>query len=187
MTIETATDAPGRLARGLALIGYRGTGKSTVGRLLARRLGRPFADADAALEARLGCTIAGLFATRGEPVFRDEEAATLRELTARPGLILATGGGVILRASNRELLRRFGLVVWLRADPGLIATRIRGAGLSIRPALTAAGTLAEVAEVLAFREPLYRETADLEVATDGRSPEQVADAILAAVAGDRTR
>src|SRR5262249_54254618 len=112
--------------QGLALVGTRGTGKSTVGRILAERLVRPFLDADVELEARLGRTIAAIFAEDGEPAFRDWEERLLAELTStHPGAILATGGGVVLRATNRCTLRSFGFVVWLRAEPALAAARLQ--------------------------------------------------------------
>lgn len=172
---------------GLALVGYRGTGKSTVGRIVAERLGRPFADADAVLEARLGRTIAELFASEGEAFFREEEERTLAELVERRGLVLATGGGVVLRAANRGRLRRFGRVVWLRALPEVIAERLRGDDRTavLRPALTSAGTLEEIERVLADREPWYREVADVIIETGGRAPADVAQAILDADLGPR--
>jgi shikimate kinase len=165
----------------VALVGYRGTGKSTVGRLVAARLGRPFVDADAALEARLGRSIRSFFESFGEPAFRDREEALLAELTSVPDRVLATGGGVVLREANRDALRRFGFVVWLTADPAVLAARLEadqssGPG---RPALTASGTLGEVAAVLRVRTPLYRAVADAAVATDGRTPAEVADTVLA--------
>ena len=173
-----------RNGAGLALIGPRGTGKSTVGRLLAERLGRPFVDADHALEERLGVSIAELFRTHGEPYFRDEESATLRLLAAQPTpLVLATGGGVVLREANRELLRRFGTVVWLTADPAVLAERLAADPANDRPALTSLGALAEIRQILAVREPLYRLAAHHIVATDGKSAESVADVILATIAG----
>jgi shikimate kinase len=168
-----------RFPDGLALVGYRGTGKTTVGRLLAERLGRPFVDADRELEARAGRPIRAIFAEEGEPAFRDLEEATLRDLAARPGVVLATGGGVVLRGPNRRALRRFGFVVWLTASPDVLAGRLRDDGGG-RPALTAAGPLAEIAAVLEARTPLYREVADAVVETEGRTPAQVADAVLAA-------
>jgi shikimate kinase len=172
-----------RNGAGLALIGPRGTGKSTVGRILATRLGRPFVDADHALEQRLGVSIAELFRTRGEPYFRDEESATLRMLAERPTpLVLATGGGVILREANRELLRRFGAVVWLTADPAVLAERLAADPVNDRPALTPLGALAEIGQILAAREPLYRLAAHHIVATDGKSAGLVADEILAILA-----
>jgi shikimate kinase len=166
--------------QGLALVGMRGSGKSTVGRILAGRLERPFVDADVELEARVGRPIATLFAEEGEPSFRDWEERVVSLLTAEhPGAVLATGGGVVLREANRKALRAFGFVVWLRADPSVAAARLEadGRGLAARPALTAAGTLAEIADVLEARMPLYREVADAVVDTSGRTADEVADAI----------
>ena len=169
--------------RGIALVGYRGTGKSTVGRIVAGRLGRPFVDADTALEARFGRPIREIFWDLGEPVFRDWEEQVLADLTAGGDLVLATGGGAVLRGSNCKALRAFGFVAWLSAPPGLLAARLGAnpAAVAGRPALTGAGTLGEIAEVLAAREPLYREAADVEVPTEGRSPSEVAEAVIAAL------
>lgn len=177
---EPAMPPPGR-ATSVALIGYRGTGKTTVGRLLADRLGLDFADTDAEIERRLGRPIAEFWAEHGEPAFRDREEETLRDLTARPGLVLATGGGAILRPANREALRRFGPVVWLKADPHVLADRLRhDAGR--RPALTSAGLLDEIAAVLAAREPLYRQIATLIVDTNGAPPRAIAARIARTLA-----
>ena len=167
-----------RSPRGLVLIGYRGTGKTTVGRLLADRLGRPFVDADQELQRRAGRSIAAIFDELGEPGFRDLEEATLADLTAQAaGAILATGGGAILRDSNRTALRRFGFVAWLTAGPEVLTDRL-DRDQDSRPPLTAAGTLAEIAGVLQARTPLYRALADAEITTDGRDPMMVADAII---------
>jgi shikimate kinase len=167
--------------QGLALVGLRGTGKSSVGRILADRLGRPFADADVELEAATGRSIPSIFQEFGEPWFRDWEERVLGELTARPNLILATGGGVVLRESNRQRLREFGFVVWLTAEPSLLADRLTSnpKALANRPALTAAGTIAELADVLRARAGFYREVANLVVETGGRTTRQVAEEILA--------
>lgn len=167
--------------QGLALIGTRGTGKSTVGRILAERLVRPFLDADVELEEKLGRSIAAIFAADGELLFRDWEERVLSDLiTAHPGAILATGGGVVLRATNRAALRSFGLVVWLWTDPAEAAARLQAdrRGVDQRPALTSRGTLAELASVLETRSPLYKATADAVVDTSGRSPTDVAEAII---------
>jgi shikimate kinase len=167
--------------QGLALVGSRGTGKSTVGRILADRLVRTFLDADVELEERLGRSIASIFAEDGEAVFRNCEEQLLSELTsAHPGAILATGGGVVLRETNREALRSFGYVVWLWADPAVVAARLQAdrRGLEQRPALTPAGTLAEVAAVLESRTPLYRAVAHAVVDTSTRTPVNVVEAIL---------
>lgn len=165
----------------LYLIGYRGSGKTTVGDILGSRLGRPFVDADVVLEADVGMTIREIFATEGEAGFRDRETATLRKLIAGAEAVIATGGGVILRPENRDLLRSSGFVVWLTAEPELLWQRIQFDPTTgdRRPNLTATGGLDEVQAVLANREPLYRETAHLLVDAS-RSPELVAADILPA-------
>jgi shikimate kinase len=166
--------------QGLALIGYRGSGKSTVGKILAERLKRPFLDADVEIEARAGRPIAAIFRDGGEADFRDREAATLASLVqSHPTAVLATGGGAVLRPSNRALLRGFGRLVWLRADPEELARRLASdmqAGTD-RPGLTSRGTLDEIAQVLAARTEIYRELADLTVETVGRTPSEVAELI----------
>jgi len=170
-------------SRGLALVGFRGAGKTTVGRMVAHRLGHPFIDADAALVAAQGRSVRAIFEETGEAHFRDLEEQTLRGLTADPpaGLVLATGGGVVLREANRRLLRRFGFVVWLDADPAAVVARLsrNSRAVADRPALTAMGTLAELATLAVDRAPLYRAVADAEVRTDGRTAAQVAEAVLA--------
>jgi shikimate kinase len=182
MTIDPAPTSLG-LPRGpgLSLVGYRGTGKSTVGRILAGRLDRRFLDTDIELESHAGRSIQSLFAAFGEPVFRDWEERTIRELVAfHPGSVLATGGGAVLRTANRGLLRAHGLVIWLRAEPGELARRLLNdekAGAE-RPSLTPAGTIREISEVLASRAPIYEEAADAAVDTQDRTPEEVAGLIL---------
>jgi len=167
--------------QGLVLVGYRGTGKSTVGRILAERLGRPFADADVELEAVAGRSIPAIFAEWGEPAFRDWEERVLRDLTSRAGAILATGGGAVLREVNRRAIKAHGFVAWLTADSEVLAGRIRAdpLGVAARPSLTASGTLDEIAQVLEVRTTLYRAVADAIVDTSRRTPEEAADAILA--------
>jgi shikimate kinase/rhodanese-related sulfurtransferase len=155
----------------IALIGYRGSGKSTVARLLADRLGWSWVDADAVLEQRASSTIRDLFATEGEPAFRQREATLLVEFCTSPRLVIATGGGVILRADNRELLRCSAWVVWLDADAETLWRRLASdpASAARRPALTQApsNSLAEIRELLTIREPLYRQCADLVVSANG--------------------
>jgi shikimate kinase len=164
----------------LTLIGYRGSGKSTIGPLLAARLGWAFVDADALLEQREQTTIRAIFATEGEAAFRAKEAALLAELMERTNTVVATGGGVVLRADNRAQLRR-SFVVWLAAEPETLWERLQGDPLTRerRPNL-AGGGLAEVRELLTVREPLYRECANLEIPVGSLSPEAAVDAILAA-------
>lgn len=164
----------------LFLIGPRGSGKTTVARLLAERLGWRWVDADVLLEARHGQTIRALFAAEGESGFRDKEAALLRELCALPHHVIATGGGVVLRPANRELLRASGHVAWLTADVDTLWARLQADAKSEqRPALTAAGGRSEVAEVVSAREALYRECAHRLVETAGRTPDEIVEAVLA--------
>jgi shikimate kinase len=160
------------------LVGYRGTGKSTVARLLAHHLGWQWVDADDVLEGRAGMTIRQVFETEGEAGFRRRESAVLEELCGLREHVIATGGGVVLSAANRQRLKAAGRVVWLTADPQTIRRRLekdRTTG-ERRPVLTVGG-LAEIKELLRAREPLYRGVADHTVHTSGRSPEQVAGAI----------
>jgi shikimate kinase len=165
----------------LFLIGYRGSGKTTVGSLVADRLGWAFVDADAVLEERSGQSIREIFANEGEAGFRDKETAVLADLCEHPNTVIATGGGIVLREENRNLLKRHGFVAWLTADPATLLARIQAdpATAERRPAL-AGGGLAEVETLLAVREPLYRACADVIIQIAGLSPEQAADAILAA-------
>jgi shikimate kinase len=161
------------------LIGYRCTGKTTVARLLAERLNRPWIDADEALEAKYGRSVRAIFAEEGEASFRDKEADLLEELARQREHVIATGGGVVLRPANRERLRT-GWVVWLTADAETIWKRLQQdpGSAERRPALTVGG-LAEVQELLRAREPLYAACAHTTVNTAGRSPEEVARAVLA--------
>ncbi len=161
------------------LIGYRGTGKSTVARILAEKLGWDWADSDNLVESRAGMNICQIFDREGEAGFRDREAAVLDELCRRQKHVIATGGGIILREDNRPKLRSAGRVVWLTADAGTIWRRMQEDPTTAnrRPTLTVGG-LAEVEEVLKAREPLYRGCADLTVSTMGRSSEEIVQDIL---------
>jgi shikimate kinase len=169
----------------ILLVGYRGTGKTAVGRILSDRLDWAFADSDDAVEATAGMSITNVFAAEGEPGFRDREAAALRGLCAHERVVVATGGGAVLRPENRELLRASGFVAWLVARPETIFYRLRSDPTTSwrRPNLTPAGGIEEVRTLLAAREPLYREVAHFVVDADAPSPEAVADAILTAWRG----
>jgi shikimate kinase len=161
------------------LIGYRGTGKTTVAACLARRLDWPWIDADAHLERIAGRTIRELFASEGEAGFRLRESAVLEELCRRKNHIIATGGGVVLAAGNRERLKQSGRVIWLTADPETIRRRIESdpSTAARRPVLSVGG-LAEIEQLLTVREPWYRACADLIVETTDRSPEEIAEAVF---------
>lgn len=155
------------------LIGYRGTGKTSIARELSARLGRPWIDADALLEERAGKTIRAIFADEGETAFRDLESAILAELTAFDGIV-ATGGGVVSRPENRARLKQ-GRVVWLTAPADVIWRRLQSDTTTAerRPNL-AQGGLDEVRSLMAVREPLYREAADLVVDSTEDGPERIA-------------
>ena len=139
------------------LVGLPGSGKSTVGRHLSRRLGREFVDSDHVLEKRLGCSIREYFEQAGEQAFRDREEATIAELVCLPGIVLSTGGGTVLRLSNREALRNNGWVVYLKSNPDDIFRRLRHD--KTRPLLQVDDPLARLKELHRVRDPLYREAA----------------------------
>ena len=151
------------MPRSVALIGLPGSGKTTVGRQLARRLLLPFEDSDHALEARLGCSIRKYFETEGEERFRDQEQAALAELIAGPVRVLSTGGGIVLREANRQALHAHCQVIYLNANPDDLARRLRHDRQ--RPLLQVADPQARMRELYAQRDPLYRETAHFVIET----------------------
>lgn len=163
------------------LIGYRGTGKTTVGRCLAARLGCRAVDADEWLEHKAGRSIAEIFATGGEAAFRDLESEVVVELAGLDRAVVSLGGGAVMREQNRRAIVGRGKTVWLRANLDTIVARISADSTTAerRPNLTAAGGYDEVAALLASRSPVYRECADLAVDTEGKTPEQIADEVVA--------
>jgi shikimate kinase len=157
----------------LYLVGLRGSGKTTAGRILAGRLELAFVDADTEVERRAGRTVAEIFARDGERRFRELEREAMQDLLARDGLVVATGGGCVLDAEVRAALARAGTAMWLDAAPGVRAARIAKSG---RPPLTVhGGGTVEEEEVARTREPLYRDCAARRIVTDRRTPEEVAD------------
>jgi len=143
------------------LVGLMGAGKTTVGRQLARRLGRRFYDSDHEIVARTGVAIPTIFEIEGEEGFRRRESQTIAELTATSDIVLATGGGVVLNPENRRLLRDTGWVVYLNVPPGMLYERTRHD--RNRPLLRVADPLGKLEELHALRDPLYREVAHLVV------------------------
>lgn len=164
--------------RNLVLIGFMGCGKTTVGRKLQQLLGYPFLDTDHLIEDRAGKPITGIFADQGEAAFREMETGALRELATEPNerRIIATGGGIVVRPENRELLRGLGFVVWLRAPVDTILQRV--SRNQERPLLHTGNPRERVMALLAERTPLYQETAHLEVETQGLTCHEVACGIL---------
>lgn len=162
--------------RPVALIGYRGVGKSAVAGELAERLGYAPVDSDDHIEEQAGQTIAEIFAERGESRFRDLEAAAVRSLAGRDGVVLSLGGGAVLRPENRQALAACRAVVWLTASVDVLWQRIGGdsATASRRPNLTNSGGRSEVERLLAERSPIYRQCATLVVDTENKSPAEVA-------------
>lgn len=141
----------------IALVGMPGSGKSTVGRQLARLLSREFIDSDAVLEQRLGLSIREWFARHGEDAFRDEEQAVIEELSQRDAMVLATGGGAVLRPSNRNALHSRCHVFYLRTSPDELFRRVRHD--TQRPLLQVDDPLGRLRELFRERDPLYRRTA----------------------------
>ena len=160
----------------LLLVGMMGAGKTTVGRLLADRLGCPYFDSDAQVEAATGLSVPEMFAEHGEVAFRAAEAAALRRaLDGASAVVVSVAGGAVLDPANRRLLRQAGTVVWLRATPETLAARVgEGEG---RPLLDEdpAGSLVRLDRE---RRPLYEELADVVVDVDELAPTEVADRVL---------
>ena len=159
----------------IVLVGFMGTGKTTVGRILAKRLRREFVDMDRVIEERQGRKISDLFACEGEPFFRRLERDLVRELAARDQLVIGTGGGVVLNPDNLRDFGQRGLVVCLRADPDTILARVGGD--SARPLLEGGEKREKIIRLLAARQALY-EAVEHGVNTVGKTPAVVADDII---------
>jgi shikimate kinase/3-dehydroquinate synthase len=158
----------------IILTGFMGTGKSSVARELARLLGRKIIDVDAEIEKK-GMPITEIFKTHGEPYFRDMESTLLKELSGARQVIISTGGGIVLRAENRGLLKKIGIVICLTASPETILART--SKTTERPLLQVPDPLGTINDLLAARDACYRD-ADLMIATDGKNPREVAEEIL---------
>jgi len=166
----------------VVLVGMMGSGKSTVGRIVADRLGCGFSDTDDEVEQALGLSVQEIFERRGEAVFRRAETESLTtSLAGGAPRVLAVGGGAVLSEANRRTLRREATVVWLRAGVGTLTDRV-GTGEG-RPLLSG-GPAIKLAELNEERERLYGEVAHIVVDTDGLSPESVADAVVTAVTAE---
>ena len=160
----------------IVLVGMMGAGKSTVGRLLARRLKRRFHDTDTEIEHRCGVRIAVIFDIEGEAGFRARETQVIAELCAQRGVVLATGGGAVLAEDNRRRLAACGAVVYLRAQPEDLYERVRQD--RNRPLLAGDDPLGRLRELYRERDPLYREVADVVIDTGRQSVQVLARALL---------
>ena len=160
----------------IALVGLPGSGKSTVGRQLARRLQLPFVDSDHAIEERLGCSIRDYFEREGEDSFRDVEESVLDELTLQPRGVLSTGGGAVLRPLNRQHLHERTQVVYLHSSPEEVFRRLRHD--QSRPLLQVADPLARLRDLYGARDPLYRETAHFVIETGRPSVASLVNTII---------
>jgi shikimate kinase len=163
------------MADSLWLIGMMGSGKSSLGRALAERMGRGFVDTDDVVTRRIGCSIAEFWGEHGEAAFRDMEAAAVAEIAAGRPRIVATGGGVVLAETNVAAMRSSGFVVWLRAEPATLAERVTGNAR--RPLLRDGEPVEKLAEILEERSHRYEAAAHAVVATDGLEMDTVIDRI----------
>ncbi|MEE9320810.1 MAG: shikimate kinase [Granulosicoccus sp.] len=158
------------------LVGPMGSGKSTVGRALARKIGYQFIDSDREIEARCGVDIPTIFDYEGETGFRDREARMIDELTMLPELVLATGGGAVLREANRDCLRKRGHVILLSVE---IKEQLRRVSYDAnRPLLQTEDPKARLLQLMEERAPIYKSVADIEVSTDSRRMYHVVTRIL---------
>ncbi|ACL03460.1 Shikimate kinase [Desulfatibacillum aliphaticivorans] len=171
--------------KNIYLIGYRATGKTTVGKALAAAMDRPFVDADEMLEREQGRTIAEIVEAGGWEEFRRLEKELLKRLSGLDRHIIAPGGGAILDPDNVQAMQGSGLVVWLTADPKVICNRLAGDDKTEtqRPALTDQGVLDEINTVLEQRIPLYKKAAMLTVSTEGIGVDEICRRILDLAAG----
>lgn len=177
---DRSTETAGlALKKTVVLVGMMGAGKTAVGRALAARLGAPFLDSDAEIEAAANMTIPEIFARDGEPFFRLKEAQVIARLLTGPPGVLSTGGGAYLRASNREIISREGVAVCLSAALDVLWNRVRHR--DTRPLLQTPDPRATLAELYRARAPIYAQ-ADLTVISDGRSSiDQMVDKVLTAL------
>ncbi|MFW9604983.1 MAG: shikimate kinase AroK [Pseudomonas sp.] len=162
--------------RNLILVGPMGAGKSTIGRLLAKELQLPFKDSDKEIEERTGANIPWIFDVEGEAGFREREQSALAELCQEEGLVLATGGGAVLREENRRALREGGCVIYLHAS---VEQQLeRTSRDRNRPLLQTENPGDVLRKLFTLRDPLYRDVADLIIETDQRPPRMVMQEIL---------
>ena len=166
--------------RNVYLVGPMGAGKSTIGRVLAAELYLSFRDSDKVIEERTGADIPWIFDMEGEEGFRDRESAVLDELSKDEDVVIATGGGIILRSQNREMMKASGYVCYLTASIEQLVERT--ARDKKRPLLQVENPRQKIIDLLALRDPLYRDAADFIINTDRRAPKLVAQEIASLIA-----
>lgn len=167
----------------IVLIGFMGSGKSTIGINLSYRLQCVLTDTDKVIEKKEGRSISEIFAAEGEEYFREKETELLKKLREeRTRQIFSVGGGTPLRAENRKLLRELGTVVYLKVSPKTVCERLRGD--TTRPLLQGENPMEKIRTLLDEREELYREAADIIVETDGKKPAQITEEIAALLKGE---
>jgi shikimate kinase len=167
----------------IVLIGYRGTGKSTVGGRLALRMGKNFVDTDELVEKRQGLAIRDIVESKGWAYFRAVEKKIIEEISGRDDLIIAPGGGSVLDAENVRFLRENGFIIWLKAERHILAKRMEQDPRThfSRPALTGRGALEELGEVMAIRTTFYEKAADAELDTSVLNVEEAVEALLSII------
>src|ERR1700736_4676879 len=165
--------------RNIVLVGFMGSGKSSVGREIARRLGFRFIDTDTTIRQKHGKSIPDIFASFGEPFFRDEENKALQDLQDVEHVVVATGGGIVLQPRNHALLRSLGVVVWLTATEEVIWERV--SRNQNRPLLKTPDPRTTISTLMSTRYPLYRSLADIIVETSGLTHQEVADRAVVAI------
>jgi shikimate kinase len=167
--------------RAIVLIGFMGSGKSSAGRILERKTGWPRFDTDEMVSMRFGRPIAEIFSEFGEEEFRNAETEAVKQLSAATPAIIVTGGGIVLRAGNVELLRRVGTLVHLEADEETLFRRV--SRRTTRPLLQTENPRSTLGELLRIRLPLYRQAADVQVDTSRLTHEEVAEAVMKTMEG----
>lgn len=169
----------------IALIGFMGTGKTAVGKLLAERLGRKFIELDGFIEQRAGKSIPMIFSQDGEISFRELEIATTKEIAAEKGVVIACGGGLVLNKINIDRLRENGIIVYLTASPRALLKRV-SAEEGQRPLLEVGNPAQAIRELLNFRKPFYQRAADITIDTSKLDIQAVAEQIIARLKKDES-
>ena len=162
---------------GIALIGFMGTGKTAVGRVLAEKLGKEFVELDLIIEQKAGKTIPEIFCQDGEIQFREAEIETTKEVSRKKNTVIACGGGIVLNKINIDRLRNECIIVYLTASPQIILRRTSG-GKNERPLLMGTGQMPRIRELLRYRKPFYERAADIKVNTSRLKVNSVAREII---------